>query len=108
MISILCTCWPSGPGRQALLHPGSGRGAPFPGRCQDEQKKELAEGKRKKSEWYIRLWPMKSEAKIREVIGSEVRVAVPGHMQRGGEPYSYDRDAGHQAERCGSQTGART
>ena len=29
-------------------------------------------------------------AKIQEVIGSEVRVTVPGHMQRGGEPCSYD------------------
>ena len=30
-------------------------------------------------------------AKIQEVIGSEVRVTVPGHMQRGGEPCAYDR-----------------
>ena len=34
---------------------------------------------------------MKSGPKIQEVIGSEVRVTVPGHMQRGGEPCSYDR-----------------
>ena len=30
-------------------------------------------------------------ARIREVTGSEVRVTVPGHMQRGGEPCPYDR-----------------
>ena len=30
-------------------------------------------------------------AKIQEVTGSEVRVTVPGHMQRGGEPCPYDR-----------------
>ena len=30
-------------------------------------------------------------ARIQEVTGSEVRVTVPGHMQRGGEPCPYDR-----------------
>ena len=30
-------------------------------------------------------------AKIQEVTGSEVRVTVPGHIQRGGEPCPYDR-----------------
>lgn len=30
-------------------------------------------------------------AKISEKLGSEVRVTVPGHTQRGGEPCSYDR-----------------
>ena len=30
-------------------------------------------------------------ARIEEVTGSEVRVTVPGHMQRGGEPCPYDR-----------------
>ena len=30
-------------------------------------------------------------AKIQEATGSEVRVTVPGHMQRGGEPCPYDR-----------------
>ena len=28
---------------------------------------------------------------INQVIGSEVRVTVPGHIQRGGEPCPYDR-----------------
>lgn len=30
-------------------------------------------------------------AQIRELTGEEVRVAVPGHMQRGGSPCAYDR-----------------
>ena len=30
-------------------------------------------------------------ARITEITGSEVRVTVPGHMQRGGEPCAYDR-----------------
>ncbi len=30
-------------------------------------------------------------AQIREMTGEEVRVAVPGHMQRGGSPCAYDR-----------------
>ena len=30
-------------------------------------------------------------AKIEELTGQEVRVTVPGHMQRGGEPCPYDR-----------------
>ena len=30
-------------------------------------------------------------AKIEEMTGQEVRVTVPGHMQRGGEPCPYDR-----------------
>lgn len=30
-------------------------------------------------------------AKITEMTGQEVRVTVPGHMQRGGEPSAYDR-----------------
>ena len=30
-------------------------------------------------------------AKISEATGQEVRVTVPGHMQRGGEPCPYDR-----------------
>ena len=30
-------------------------------------------------------------ARIQEVTGSEVRVTVPGHMQRGGEPCPDDR-----------------
>lgn len=29
--------------------------------------------------------------KISELTGQEVRVAVPGHMQRGGSPCPYDR-----------------
>ena len=28
---------------------------------------------------------------IQQVTGSEVRITVPGHMQRGGEPCAYDR-----------------
>ena len=30
-------------------------------------------------------------ARLAEMTGSEVRVTVPGHMQRGGEPSAYDR-----------------
>ncbi len=30
-------------------------------------------------------------ARIEELTGQEVRVTVPGHMQRGGEPCPYDR-----------------
>ena len=30
-------------------------------------------------------------AKLQELTGSEVRVTVPGHMQRGGDPTPYDR-----------------
>ena len=30
-------------------------------------------------------------AKITELTGSEVRVTVPGHTQRGGSPCAYDR-----------------
>lgn len=30
-------------------------------------------------------------AQLEEMTGSEVRVTVPGHMQRGGEPSAYDR-----------------
>ena len=30
-------------------------------------------------------------AKIQEKTGQEVRITVPGHMQRGGEPCPYDR-----------------
>ena len=30
-------------------------------------------------------------AQLEELTGSEVRVTVPGHMQRGGEPSAYDR-----------------
>lgn len=30
-------------------------------------------------------------AKLEELTGTEVRVTVPGHMQRGGEPSAYDR-----------------
>ena len=30
-------------------------------------------------------------AQIAELTGQEVRVAVPGHMQRGGSPCPYDR-----------------
>ena len=30
-------------------------------------------------------------AKIQEMTGQEIRVTVPGHMQRGGTPVPYDR-----------------
>ena len=52
-------------------------------------KKELKE--KKKSGVVYPSVAYEIGAKIQEVIGSEVRVTVPGHMQRGGEPCSYDR-----------------
>ena len=55
-------------------------------RCKTFQK---AEGKRKK-ETNIRLSP-EVAAQIQERTGNEVRVTVPGHMQRGGSPCAYDR-----------------
>ncbi len=42
-------------------------------------------------------------AKIQEKTGREVRVTVPGHMQRGGSPCPYDRVF---ASRLGSEAGA--
>lgn len=41
-------------------------------------------------------------AKIHELTGQEVRVTVPGHMQRGGSPVAYDRVF---ASRLGSEAG---
>ena len=38
-----------------------------------------------------RLYPTKWQTKSEEVCGTEVRVAVPGHTQRGGSPCPYDR-----------------
>ena len=52
-------------------------------------KKELKE--KKKSGVVYPSVAYEIGAKIQEVIGSEVRVTVPGHMQRGGEPCAYDR-----------------
>ena len=52
-------------------------------------KKELKE--KKKSGVVYPSVAYEIGAKIQEVIGSEVRVTVPGHMQRGGEPCSYDQ-----------------
>ena len=52
-------------------------------------KKELKE-KKKNSMVYPSV-AYEIGARIQEVTGSEVRVTVPGHMQRGGEPCAYDR-----------------
>ncbi len=52
-------------------------------------KKELKE-KKKKSPVYPSV-AYEIGAKIEELSGQEVRVTVPGHMQRGGEPCPYDR-----------------
>ena len=52
-------------------------------------KKELKE--KKKSGMVYPSVAYEIGARIQEVTGSEVRVTVPGHMQRGGEPCSYDR-----------------
>ena len=41
-------------------------------------------------------------AKIQEMTGQEIRVTVPGHMQRGGSPCPYDRVF---ASRLGSEAG---
>lgn len=53
-------------------------------------KKEL----KKKREKEAQIYPSVSyevAAQIEEKIGSEVRVTVPGHTQRGGSPCAYDR-----------------
>ena len=53
-------------------------------------KKEL----KKKKEKEVQVYPSVSyevAAQIEEKIGSEVRVTVPGHTQRGGSPCAYDR-----------------
>ncbi len=52
-------------------------------------KKELKEKKKKGSMYPSVAYEI--GAKIAEVTGQEVRVTVPGHMQRGGEPCPYDR-----------------
>ena len=52
-------------------------------------KKELKE-KRKNEPVYPSV-SYKIGAQIEELSGQEVRVTVPGHMQRGGEPCPYDR-----------------
>ena len=51
-------------------------------------KKELKE--KKKSRKYPSV-SYEVAARIEEKIGSEVRVTVPGHTQRGGSPCPYDR-----------------
>ena len=51
-------------------------------------KKELKE--KKKNSLYPSI-AYEIGAKISEKTGQEVRVTVPGHMQRGGEPCPYDR-----------------
>lgn len=55
----------------------------------DMTKKELKE--KKKSGMVYPSVAYEIGARIQEVTGSEVRVTVPGHMQRGGEPCPYDR-----------------
>ena len=49
----------------------------------------------KRSRFLGHVWRVESEAearaRIEEMTGQEVRVTVPGHMQRGGEPCPYDR-----------------
>lgn len=52
-------------------------------------KKELKE--KKKSGLVYPSVAYELGAKITEMTGQEVRVTVPGHMQRGGEPSPYDR-----------------
>ena len=52
-------------------------------------KKELKEKKKKGSMYPSVAYEI--GAKISEATGQEVRVTVPGHMQRGGEPCPYDR-----------------
>ena len=52
-------------------------------------KKELKE--KKKSSVIYPSVAYEIGARIQETTGMEVRVTVPGHMQRGGEPCSYDR-----------------
>ena len=55
----------------------------------DEAKKELKE-KRKNGVVYPSV-AYELGATIEEMTGQEVRVTVPGHTQRGGEPCAYDR-----------------
>nr|WP_330424914.1 ATP-dependent 6-phosphofructokinase [Lachnotalea sp. AF33-28] len=52
-------------------------------------KKELKE-KKKNGEKYPSV-AYEIAAQIQDICGMEVRVTVPGHMQRGGEPCPYDR-----------------
>lgn len=52
-------------------------------------KKELKE--KKKSRIVYPSVAYEIGAGIQEITGMEVRVTVPGHMQRGGEPCAYDR-----------------
>jgi len=53
-------------------------------------KKELKE-KKKSSKMAYPSVAYELSAKIQEATGQEVRVTVPGHTQRGGEPCPYDR-----------------
>lgn len=52
-------------------------------------KKELKEKRQKQTRYPSAAYEI--GAKIQELTGTEVRVTVPGHMQRGGEPSAYDR-----------------
>ena len=61
-------------------------------------KKELKE--KKKSGVVYPSVAYEIGARIQEVTGSEVRVTVPGHMQRGGEPCPYDRVLATRLEMC--------
>lgn len=51
-------------------------------------KKELKE--KRKKEGYVSA-AYRLEAELNEVINREVRITVPGHVQRGGSPCAYDR-----------------
>ena len=53
-------------------------------------KKELKKKKEKEAQIYPSV-SYEVAAQIQEKIGSEVRVTVPGHTQRGGSPCAYDR-----------------
>ena len=52
-------------------------------------KKELKEKKKERVSYPSVAYEL--SAKIQELSGQEVRVTVPGHTQRGGEPCPYDR-----------------
>ncbi len=60
---------------------------------QDEAKLEKKELKKKQAE-DLKVYPSvayKLAEQIQQKTGSEVRVTVPGHTQRGGQPVPYDR-----------------
>ena len=75
--------------RKTFFHSCSGWRELFQKEDASISKKELKE-KKKNGVVYPSV-AYEIGAKIQEVTGSEVRVTVPGHMQRGGEPCPYDR-----------------